>query len=214
VLASADDGRNWRALLGRVENGACTHSAFRSIGQRLLVGGKCPLDIGFLRAYELAADGVSLASSEPLPLALPALDNRNVQFIRSVGAAVFAGVEGGLLRSTDSARSFAFVIQHPVEGPNYPYITGLLSLRGRPSVLLAAGFDKASGKAYLAISRDAGERWTDVSASLPSSDRAPLEGAAQVTSLIQDPLGRILLTLNLNQDSQGRLVLLTLGGVD
>ena len=214
VLASADDGRNWRALLGSVENDACTHSAFRSVGQRLLVGGECPLDTAFLRAYQLAADGVSLASSEPLALALPTLDSRNVQFIRPVGAVVFAGVEGGLLRSTDGARSFAFVIRHPAEGPSNPYITGLLALRGRPHVVLAAGFDKVTGKAYLAVSRDAGERWTDVSDSLPGFDRAPLEGAAQVTSLIQDPLGRILLTLNLNQESQGRLVLLTLGGVD
>ncbi len=214
VLASADQGRSWRALLGSVENYVCTHSAFRIVGERLLTGGECPLDAAFLRAYALAPDGVSLASSAPLPVALPALDNRNVQFIRQVGERVFVGVEGGLLRSVDGGRSFGFVIHHRLEGPHYPYVSTLLALRNRPDVLLAAGFDKATGKPYLALSRDGGARWTNVSASLPGFERAPFEGPAQVTSLIQDPLGRILLTLNLDPEARGHLVLLTLGGVD
>jgi hypothetical protein len=67
---------------------------------------------------------------------------------------------------------------------------------------------------YLAISVDGGSRWSDLSASLPGDERPPGEAAAEVTSLVQDPLGRILLTLNLAPQAQGRLLLLTLGGVD
>ena len=214
VLASMDDGRNWRALLGSVENAACTHGAFRIVGNRLLTGGACPLDSAFLRSYALAPDGVSLASTEPLPLVLPALENRHVQFIREAGGSVFAGVAGGMLRSTDGARSFQYVIRQPQGAPHYPIIGSLLALRNRPAVLLAAGFDQASGKPYLALSRNGGGRWSDLSTSLRGYQRPGFEGVTQVTSLVQDPLGRILLTLNLDQDARGRLVLLTLAGVD
>ncbi len=214
LLASADDGRSWRALLGSVDSDACTHSQFRIVGKRLLTGGECPLDFAFLRAYPIATDGVSLASNEALPVALPALENRNVQFIRQVGNAVFAGVEGGLLRSTDGGLSFRFVIRHAADGPHYAYIGSLLALRNRPHVLLGAGFDKATGNPYLAVSTNAGATWSDLSASLPGYGRPGFEGTTQVTSLVQDPLGRILLTLNLDQDARGRLVLVTLAGVD
>ncbi len=214
VLASADDGRSWRALLGSVDSYVCTHTQFRIVGNRLLTGGECPLDFAYLRAYPLAADGVSLASTDALPVALPPLENRNVQFIRQVGNAVFAGVEGGLLRSTDGGLSFRFVIRHAADGPNYAYIGSLLALRNRPQVLLAAGFDKATGNPYLAVSTNFGAAWTDLSAALPGYGRTGFEGTTQVTSLAQDPLGRILLTLNLDQDARGRLVLVTLAGAD
>lgn len=197
-----------------MESDACTHCAFRIVGQRLLTDGECPLDIAFLRAYPLAGDGVSLDSDQPLPLVLPALDNRKVQFIGEAGGRVFAAMEGALLRSTDGARSFQFVIRQPLQAAAYPYIGSMLALRNRPEIVLAAGFDKASGKPYLAMSTDGGGRWADLSASLPGYERAGFEGTTQVSSLVQDPLGRILLTLNLDQDVRGRLVLLTLLGVD
>lgn len=222
VLASADGGQGWHALLGsvdrvdrvdRVDNSACPHAPFRIVDQRLLTGGACPPGAA-LRAYQMAPDGVSLASGEPLPVTLPDLENRNVQFIGPAGRALFAGLEGALLRSTDGARSFQFVMHYPRAGAHYPTIGSLLGLRNRPDVLLAAGADQASGRPYLAVSRDGGGRWTDLSASLPGYDRSGLAGAAQVTSLIEDPLGRILLTLNLEPQSRGHLVLLTLDGVD
>ena len=214
VLASADAGRSWRSLLGSVDNYVCTHSVFRIVGNRLLTGGECPLDIAFLRAYPLASDGVSLASTEPLAVTLPALENRNVQFIREAGGSVFAGVEGGLLRSSDGGLSFQYVILQPQGAPNYPSIGTPLALRNRPDVLLVGGVDKANGKPYLAVSVNGGVRWTDISASLPGYHRPGALATAQVTSLMQDQLGRIFLTLNLDQASKGRLVLLTLAGVD
>lgn len=213
LLASADDARHWRALLGSVDHDACPHSAWRIVGNRLLTGGACPGEGAFLRAYALAPDGVNLASTEPLPMALPALENRRVHFIGEAGGRVFAGVEGGLLRSLDGARSFQFVLGQ-LEASGQPTILSLLALRNRPGIVLATGFVQASGKPFLALSRDGGARWTDVSASLPGYERARFEGSTQLTSLVQDRLGRIVLTLNLDQDARGRLVLLTLGGVD
>ena len=116
VLASADEGQHWRALLGSVESDACTHAPFRIAGQRLLTGGACPPGSALLRAYALASDGVSLASDQPLPLVLPAHENGSVQFLGEAGGRVFAALEGALLRSTDGARSFQFVIRQLPRG--------------------------------------------------------------------------------------------------
>jgi hypothetical protein len=214
VLASNDGGAHWRVLTGFFDQDICTHPAFEIVGDRLLVGGECPLDSAFLRAYQLAADGVSLASRAALPVALPELENRNVQFIQATGAQrVFAGVEGGLLRSEDGGKSFKFVIQHPLSGGNnYPYIRHLLALAGKPDTLVAGGFDKATQKPYLAWSKDGGTTWTDLSALLPGYAR-DLDDAsvAEVTAIAQDPQGRVLVTVNESKSAQGRLVLVTLG---
>jgi hypothetical protein len=209
VLVSADQGASWRAVIGSVERHGCEHGTFQIVGQRLFVAAACPHALAGLRAYQLAGDGVSLASGEPLPLVWPDLQGRAPGVLGQAGASVFAAVAGGLLRSADGGASFAFVIGHPRSGPHTPQVNTLLALRNREHVLLAAGTDLASGHAYLALSVDGGQRWTDVSASLPDHQRR-----ASVTSLTQDPLGRILLTLTLQAPVQGRLVLLTLGRLD
>jgi hypothetical protein len=214
VLASNDGGARWRVLTGFFDQDICTHPAFEIVGDRLLVGGECPLDAAFLRAYQLAGDGVSLASRDALPVTLPELENRNVQFIRATGAQrVFAGVEGGLLRSEDGGRSFKFVIQHPLSGGrNYPYIRHLVALAGRPDTLVAGGFDKATQKPYLAWSKDGGTTWTDLSALLPGYVRNLDDASvAAVTAIAEDPQGRLLVTVNEKEGAQGRLVLVTLG---
>lgn len=214
VLASNDGGAHWRVLTGFFDQDICTHPAFEIVGDRLLVGGECPLDFAFLRAYQLAADGVSLASRDALPVALPELENRNVQFIQATGAQrVFAGVEGGLLRSEDGGKSFKFVIRHPLSGGgNYPYIRHLLALAGKPDTLVAGGFDKATQKPYLAWSKDGGTTWTDLSPLLPGYARNLDDASvAEVTAIAQDPQGRVLVTVNESKGAQGRLVLVTLG---
>jgi hypothetical protein len=214
VLASNDGGTSWKALTGRFDVDMCTNAAFEIVGDRLLVGGECPLDMAFLRAYQLGADGVSLASKDALPLALPDLENRNVQFIRATGGQrVFAGVEGGLLRSEDGGRSFKFVIEHPVSGgTNYPYIRHLLALNGKPDTLVAGGFDKATQKPYLAWSADGGTTWTDLSSLLPGYVRNLDDAsAAMVTSIVEDTQGHLLVTVNEDENAKGRLVQLTLG---
>jgi hypothetical protein len=214
VLASNDGGARWRVLTGFFDQDICTHLAFEIVGDRLFVGGECPLDSAFLRAYQLAADGVSLASRDALPVTLPELENRNVQFIQATSdQRVFAGVEGGLLRSEDGGKSFKFVIRHPLSGgTNYPYIRHLLALAGRPDTLVAGGFDKATQKPYLAWSKDSGTTWIDLSNLLPGYARNLDDGSvADVTAIAQDPQGRVLVTVNETKGAQGRLVLVTLG---
>nr|WP_316640187.1 hypothetical protein [uncultured Roseateles sp.] len=215
LLVSDDQGTHWRALLGQMDSMICTHQSFHIVGSRVLVGGECPLDIAYVRAYGLSADGGHLSSPNPLPMQLPELENRNVHFIESVPGTqrVFVGVEGGLLRSDDGGQTFKFVIRQPLSGGNgYPYITALLSPAGKPNRVIAAGFDKAAGKPYLTWSDDGGDRWTELSALLPGYAKpAGNESTTQVTSLTEDAQGRIWLTVNEDLGRKGRLLKLSLG---
>jgi hypothetical protein len=214
LFVSGDAAASWRVVMGQFDSMSCTHQAFQVVGDRLLVGGECPLDSAYVRAYRLGADG-KLASPDELPVALPALENRNVQFIEQVANTqrVFAGVEGGLLRSEDGGQSFKFVIQQPVEGnKTYPYIRSLLALAGKPDTIVVGGFDKANALPYLAWSADGGSTWTDISSLLPGYARAAGDtGFAEVSSLSQDPQGRVIVTVNLKDGKEGRVLLLTLG---
>ena len=215
LLQSSDAGASWQPIMGRLDAFSCTHQAFAIVGTRLLVGGECPLDEAYLRAYQLTADGSALAAPAALPLTLPPLENRNIQFISAIAGSerVFAGVDGGLLRSEDGGKSFAFAIQFSQADKRYPYVTHLLSPKGKPNVVIAAGFDKATGKPYLTWSNDGGKQWTELSALLPRYARSsPTDDlTAQVTSLAEDPSGRIVLTMNDEPERKGRLLLLTLG---
>ncbi|QJD99095.1 hypothetical protein HH212_02795 [Massilia forsythiae] len=215
LLASSDGGASWRAVLGQLDAMMCYHQKFEVIGERVLVGGECPLDMAYLRAYRLRADGLGLASQEPVSLSVPDLENRNIQFIARAGTTqrVFVGVEGGLLRSEDGGNTFKFVIEHPLAGGSaYPYIGAFLALPDKPDTFVVGGFDKASLKPYLAWSADGGARWTDISALLPGyAGTRPEASAAHVTSIGLDPQGRIVVTVNEETSARGRVLLLTLG---
>ncbi|MBZ2209742.1 hypothetical protein [Massilia soli] len=216
LFVSDNKAASWRVLLGQFDAMTCYHQAFHVVGDRLLVGGECPLDMAYLRAYRLSADGSRLASQTELPVAVPALENRNIQFIDAIAGTqrVFAGVEGGLLRSDDGGTTFKFVIRHPAEGGTmYPYVQKFLSLKNKPNVIVVGGFDKANARAYLAWSADGGDNWTNLSSLLPGYNRAPNDASlsGQVTSLVEDPQGRVLLTLNEDETAKGKLIQLTLG---
>ncbi|TFW32609.1 hypothetical protein [Massilia horti] len=214
LLVSDTKAASWRLLRGRFDSSYCSHSAFHVVGDRLLTGGECPLDVAFLEAYQLTADGMGLASQDPIAITVPELENRMVQFIESVAGTqrVFVGVEGGLLRSDDGGRTFKFVIRHPIDTKNYPYVRSFLSPAGKPNVIVVGGFDKVTAKPYLAWSADGGDKWTDLSTMLPGYGRTVNDGkTAEVTSLVQDPQGRILVTLNEEEDTKGVLMVLTLG---
>ena len=216
LFASADGGASWRVLRGQFDSMICTHTSFEVIGERVLVGGECPLDDAFLEAYPLMADGLALASQDKLPLSVPELENRNIQFIEQLAGSqrVFVGVEGGLLRSEDGGKSFKFVIYNPVEGASaYPYVKTILALKAKPDTLVVGGFDKKNTKPYLAVSRDGGGSWQDLSSMLPGYSQPANEEmkVGVVTSIAEDPQGRILLTLNEYDDKQGRLLQLTIG---
>lgn len=213
VLLSEDKGSTWKVLNGSFGSMACYHPSFEVIGDRLLVGGECPLDSAYLRSYQLTADGSKLASATPLSMDLPDLQNRNIQFIESVAGTkrVFVGVEGGLLRSDDSGKSFKFVIHEEImsENKSYPYIWKFLSPAGKPDVLIVAGFDKVARKPYLAWSANGGDTWTNLSSMLPQPANSDLTG--QVTALAEGPNGEILVTVNDALDGKGHLLQLTLG---
>ncbi|NHZ80530.1 hypothetical protein F2P44_14790 [Massilia sp. CCM 8695] len=201
--------------MGTMDSMSCTHQAFEVVGGLLLTGGECPLDMAYVRAYAMNADNSALASKVPVPISVPELENRNVHLITTLGKSerVFIGVEGGLLRSDDSGKSYKFVLKQPLSGGtgNYPYITRLLSPAGKPNVIVAAGFDKAKGFPYLAWSADNGDKWTDLSPLLPGYKRTTADATSEVTSIAEDAQGRILVTVNEEFKKKGRLVEVTLG---
>ncbi|WP_229491549.1 hypothetical protein [Massilia sp. HP4] len=216
LLTSNDKGNTWQVIRGSKDSQMCYPTKFHVIGDRVLVGGECPLDFAFVEAYRLTKDGGALASEDKLPIALPEMENRNVQFIESVPGTemVFVGVEGGLLRSTDNGNSFKFVIHEPLSGgKGYPYIGAFLPLKGKPGSVVVGGFDKMHGRPYLAWTRDGGSSWTDISKLVPGYDSKQEDeySTPSVSALSQDPDGRIIVVTNERADSQGRLMQLTLG---
>jgi hypothetical protein len=222
VQVSETGGASWRVLTGAFASQACYDPKFEVVGDRLLVGGECPLDSAYLRSYQLTTYTLELVSDKPLPVALPNLENRNIQFIESIAGTnrVFAGVEGGLLRSEDGGKSFQFVIHQPLSEPDvhpvrvgaepakYPYIWKILSPAGQPDVIVAAGFDKPNGRPYLVWSADGGDTWTDLSDKLPGYSAA---AGGQVTSLVEGPQGQLFISVNEEGTAKGHLMQLTLG---
>ncbi|HEX8252762.1 MAG TPA: hypothetical protein VF846_06425, partial [Thermoanaerobaculia bacterium] len=186
LIVSGDRAATWNVLIGG-SNGptpiTCP-TAFERIGARLLYGTECPLDDAWLGVGTLRDD--LLGWREPLHrLQTPPMGNRMVQFVRHVGdGVVFAGTEGGLLKSTDGGLTYRFVIYHPLSGGTiYPYIQHLVQ---RGPLLVAGGFDKANDAGYLAYSTNSGESWVDVS---------HLVGAEHVVMLELDAAGRLLIGL-------------------
>lgn len=216
LLTSKDKGNTWQVIRGSKDSQMCYPTKFHVMGERVLVGGECPLDMAFVEAYRLTADGGALASEDKLPLILPEMENRNVQFIESVPESqmVFVGVEGGLLRSTDNGNSFKFVIHEPLSGgKGYPYISAFLPLKGKPGSIVVGGFDKMHGRPYLAWSEDSGASWKDISKLVPGYERKTEDeySTPSISAITQDPGGRIIAVTNERADSQGRLMQLTLG---
>jgi len=216
LLTSKDKGNTWQVIRGSKDSQMCYPSKFHVLGDRVLVGGECPLDFAFVAAYRLSADGGALASEDKLPITLPEMENRNVQFIEPVPDTqmIFIGVEGGLLRSVDNGNSFKFVIHEPLsDAKGYPYIGAFLPLKDKPETLVVGGFDKMHGRPYLAWSSDGGASWKDISALVPGYERTTDDefSTPSVSAITQDPQGRILVVVNERADGQGRLLQLTLG---
>ena len=216
LLTSNDKGNTWQVIRGSKDSQMCYPTKFHVVGDRVLVGGECPLDMAFVEAYRLTPDGGALASEDKLPLTLPEMENRNVQFIESVPESeiVFVGVEGGLLRSTDNGNSFKFAIHEPLSGgKGYPYISAFLPLKGKPGTIVVGGFDKMHSRPYLAWTKDSGASWNDISKLVPGYDSKQDDeySTPSVSALAQDPDGRIIVVTNERADSQGRLMQLTLG---
>jgi hypothetical protein len=205
LLVSGDEGASWSILYGASSTGkpqeqACYDPAFALVGQRVLLGGECPLDTAYLRSGTLAADRLGW-QEEPLPAETPFLENRNVQFIRRRGDSdvVYAGIEGALLRSLDAGASYDFVLHYELDAPKYPYITHILFPSGHPSTIVIAGFEKARGGPYLAVSFDNGATWRDDSAMLPGIGSETWSVAA----LVETSAGQLLIAVE--DDGAGSL---------
>lgn len=205
VIVTEDDGASWSILFGVSSTGkpqgqACYDPTFAFVGRRLLLGGECPLDSAYLRAGTLRPD-LHAWETEPETAITPFLENRNVQFIRRRGATdtVFAGIEGALLRSDDAGASYRFVLHYELDAPKYPYITQLVFPSAHPTAIVIAGFDKASGGPFLAVSLDDGMSWRDDSLLLPGIG----DESWSVVELIEAPDGRILIAVE--DDKSGAL---------
>jgi hypothetical protein len=206
LLVSKDQGASWLALSGSLQPYSCSEPAFELIDNRVLMGGECPLDFAYLWGGTLRQDFMGWAAGGELkPVSTPPLSNRNVQFIehRKQSSLVFAGVEGGLLKSSDLGHSYRFVIQYPPSGTVriYPYIRHILFPSNHPDLFLIGGFDKAKASgpysSYLAYSTDHGESWTDFSALSHTPELQPYD----IAFLSEDSQGRVLLGL-VNRQTQ------------
>jgi hypothetical protein len=124
-----------------------------------------------------------------------------VQFIRQRGQSnvMYAGIEGALLRSTDAGASYDFILHYDLDAPKYPYITHILFPSAHPSTIVIAGFDKADGGPYLAVSFDDGATWRDDSVLLPGIGSETWSVAA----LAETPAGQILIAVE--DDGAGSL---------
>lgn len=200
LLVSNNNGASWISLLGTPQSMICTHQPFELIGTRVVVGGECPLDIAYVRGGTLNA---SLQNWAQLPTAVtsPNLENRDIQFVRNKPSTtdVYAGTEGGLLKSTDSGQSFRFVLRHPLGSGTYPYIHEIHFPPAFPNVIVAGGFSKAvPHSVYLAFSKDNGETWYDISAKLQSFVGPPTSSSQieTVDFIGEDPQGRVLVAVD------------------
>lgn len=205
LLATANDGATWSILFGASSTGkpqgqACYDPTFTLVGRRLLLGGECPLDSAYLRTGTLRPDLLAW-ETEPQQATTPFLENRNVQFIRRSGSAdtVFAGTEGALLRSDDAGASYRFVLHYELNAPKYPYVTQLVFPSAHPSAIVIAGFDKANGGPFLAVSLDDGMTWRDDSLLLPGIG----DESWSVVELIESPDGRVIIAVE--DDASGAL---------
>lgn len=189
VLVSGDDGATFHRLFpqrgGKPAAQSCP-TVFTRVGQRMLFGGECPLDFGWLGAGTLRTDLLDW-SSEPARFPLQ-LENRNVHFIRHVGGGVvYAAMEGALIKSADFGATWRFVMRYPLSGPNVPHYPYAYSFLVTPRVMLLGGFDKKDNTGFLAYSNDDGETWLDAT---------DLVGDARVELLVEDADGRLLAGLN------------------
>lgn len=187
LVVSADDGDTWTRLFGFSSDGKPSAQicpvVFTRIGARVLLGGECPLDFGWIGEGRLRSDHLGW-TSEPQRLELP-LENRNVHFFHYAGnGIVYASPEGALLKSTDSGATWRFVMHYPLsEAERYPYAYHFLVT---PRLMVLGGFDKKNETGYLTYSSDGGETWIDAS---------PLVGKATVELLAEDADGRLLVGL-------------------
>jgi hypothetical protein len=164
-LASYDDGNQWKVLAGVFGTAAAYPGQFLVREYDVWLGGEAPLDFAYLRKGRLAASRLEW-EMQPRSVAPQELGNRNVQFIEEQRGTrqLFAGVEGGIMRSLDRGNSWNWSLKFAQADGKYPYIQQICFSRRTEEQLWIGGFDKAkNGEPYLAFSDDNGDSFTDLS---------------------------------------------------
>lgn len=202
-------GQHWNVLSGeRKSIISCYPAEFLVFGRDVLLGGECPTDDAFLLKGALDASMTGWAVP-PAEVGPPDLGNRDVQFIAVAPdwGAVFAGVEGGLLRSTTAGRSWTWPVRFTQADGSYPYVKQYCRPKPQGHVAVIGGHDKPRESVpYLAISPDKGLTWVDVSKAMYALG----ENLEHVLKLTVDPEGHtIVATRNLatNTIALGEIVL-------
>ena len=165
LLISDDDGASWTPLLGGFHRGLCAAQPFEMIGHRMMVGGDCPLENGFIESGILSSNMSGWLQS-PALADTPNMNLRSVFTIRGKpnSTDVYAGVYAGLLKSNDAGQSFRFVFVYPTIAASDPFVKTIFFPSRAPNVIVAAGRD--SGRLFLAYSKDNGETWLDISSAV------------------------------------------------
>jgi hypothetical protein len=162
LQVSNDNGLSWRPLLGNIEwTIGCQYLSFELIDNKLLTGGDCTesayINAGILRP------GLLSWQRQPTTVSMPGFQLAGTAFVkRNPGTTdVYAGVYGGLLKSTDLGNSFQFVLNFSSVGVAGPGISRIHFLSRAPKVILIGG--QWSDRGFIAYSKDSGETWFDIS---------------------------------------------------
>jgi hypothetical protein len=192
LMFSNNGGASWTSLLGTMQQMTCSYQPFEMVGARMLVGGMC-LDTAYLRGGTLRPDLMGWTQL-PADVSTPPLGLRLVRIIRNKPGTtdVYAGIGGGLLKSTDSGQTFRYVLQYS-SGIPVPYIGSVLFSANNPNVIVIGGRDNGRSGPYLAYSRDNGETWYDISPRALIYAGPPGEETYydEIDFVAQDPQGRI-----------------------
>jgi hypothetical protein len=202
LQVSNNNGASWIPLLGTLEPNVCYQQPFEIIGTRVLVGRECPLDFGYLRGGTLCPDLLDWLSPShrPTSVVTPYLANRNVLFFikhKQNSSDVYAGGEGGVLKSSDNGQSFRFVINYETNNSlrMFPYVTNILFHSKNPNVIIVGGYDNGPlHRLFLAYSKDNGETWLDISnrTQLLVGEPSNLTDPDWVQFIVEDSEGRVL----------------------
>lgn len=191
LLITDDNGGSWTSLLGGFHRGVCAAQPFELVGRRMIIGGDCPLESGFIESGILTTDMLGW-TMVPEAAGTPDMNDRGVWAIRSKpnSTDVYAGVFGGLLKSTDSGQNFRFVFDYPIISASSPFVRTIFFPSHVPNLIVAAG--RANSQLFLAYSKDNGETWLDISPAVQPFVGAPdSTGSTSVDFIKEDPNGNI-----------------------